>query len=146
MQLKMVIELDGNFVDKKRKHIIIDSKAKLQTCLRDNLYYAFERLYHHPIIVLRTKLVGEVDGFEINSAPSQRGLPIYVADNYKSNGNTNIVYNPLRGTDTSISKGYVIMNRDGDQLYPPLSENIHSEIEKFSNRAFNTVYKVEKTR
>lgn len=146
MEIKTVIEASGNFVDKKYSNVTLNNKKQLQQYLTEQLQYAFERLWHHPIIVLHTKLIGTIDGYEINSTLSQRGLPIYVADIYRRKDGKNIVFNPLRGTDCHISDNYVVMNRDGEQMWPPLSANTHSEVEKFANRAFNTIYKVEKVR
>lgn len=146
MKLKTVIITGGNFVDKKYSNIIINNKKQLQQYIIEQLQYAFERMWHHPIITLHTKLIGEINGYEINSTLSQHGLPIYVADTYKRKDGKNIVFNPLRGTDCHISDDYVVMNRNGDQLWPELSANTHSEVEKFANRTFNTIYNVEKVR
>ena len=147
MELKTVIEIDGNFVDKKYRHITVNNKKELQQYLTHQLKHAFERMWNNPIIVLQTKLVGTIDNHNIATEPINPGLSIFVADEYKPHDDkTNMVFNPLRGNDTTVSKNYVIMNRNGDQLYPPLSANPHSEVEKFANRVFNTVYKVEKVR
>ncbi|MBR2412748.1 MAG: hypothetical protein IKB10_03745 [Alphaproteobacteria bacterium] len=147
MELKTVIEIDGNFVDKKYRHITVNNKKELQQYLTLQLKHAFELMWVNPIIVLQTKLVGTIDGHNIATEPINPKLSIFVADEYKPHDDkTNMVFNPLRGNNTTVSKHYVIMNRDGVQLYPPLSANPHSEVEKFANRVFNTVYKVEKVR
>ena len=147
MELKTVIEIDGNFVDRKYRHITVNNKKELQDYLKYQLRNAFDHMWRHPIIALHTKLAGTVDGYNIATEPINPGLSIFVADKYKPHdGKTNMVFNPLSGNDITISNHYVIMNRNGDQLWPPLSENTHSEVEKFANRAFNTVYKVEKVR
>ncbi len=146
MEIKTVIEASGNFFDEKYSNVTLNNKKQLQQYLTEQLKYAFERSWHHPIIVLHTKLIGTINGYEINSTLSQRGLPIYVADIYKRKDGKNIVFNPLRGTDCHISDDYVVMNCNGEQMWPPLSANTHSEVEKFANRAFNTIYKVEKVR
>ena len=146
MELKKVIEADGNFVDKSYRHITIENKNDLQKYLTSQLKHAFERMFSHPIIHLQAQIIGNIDGYNIKTEPAGKGLSIYVADKYTRKDEKNYVFNPLRGNDAHIHDDYVIMTCEGDQLWPPLAANTHSEVEKFANRVFNTVYKVEKVR
>lgn len=146
MELKTVIEIDGNFFDKKYNHITVNNKQELQKYLTQHLKNAFVRLHSHPIITLHTKLAGTVDGYNIATEPINPGLAIFVADKHKRKNGKNFVFNQLRGNIIPIHDNYVIMNCNGNQLWPPLSENAHSEVEKFANRAFGTTYTVQKVR
>ncbi len=146
MELKTVIEADGNFVDSKYRHVTINNQQQLQTYLTDQLSHAFERLNRHPIIVLHRKLTGHIVEYFVDTKPTGSGLAIYVANKYKRTDGKNFVFNPLRGNTVHIADEYVIMNTSGKQLWPHLAENALSEVEKFANRTFNEIYKVEKVR
>lgn len=99
-----------------------------------------------PIINLTTRLVGEVDGHKIKSMESENGLKIFVSEDYDMQYGKPRTINRRTGRPIILSDKIVIVNSAGRQIYPPLSGRQKSELDKFTKNAFQTIYRVDKTK
>lgn len=99
-----------------------------------------------PIINLTTRLVGEIDGHKIKSMESENGLKIFVSEDYDMQYGCPCTTNRRTGRPIILSPRIVIVNSTGRQVFPPLSGRKKSELDKFIKNAFQTIYRVEKTK
>ena len=137
MELKTIIYVTGNM---EQKYLCNDEKS-LRECLSAFLPDAYTKLSHRPILVLERGLRGVIDGYHIISLTHPQTLPFYIADECRFDNGNLYVSNGITGKkDNNISTGYTVINRKGQQLYPPVNGNQQTALEKFIRNSFDTKY------
>ena len=144
-ELKPVIIIEGNLTHSHKWRLTHSNYETLSASVKSILANIGKEMHRHPIISLRRVLIGEIDGFSLNQK-SDRGIAFYVSDTFKRIGDKNYVCNMLNGQRINIADSYVVINRHGMQLYPPVPQGQQNALQKFASDTFKTVYTIEKTR
>ncbi len=121
-------------------------RAAFQKYMPELFSSAYLATMDKPLIKLTTRLVGEIDGHKIRSVESEHGLEIFVSEDYNIKYGCPCTTNRRTGRPIILSPRIVIVNSVGRQIYPPLSGRKKSELDKFTKNAFQTIYRVEKTK
>ncbi len=144
MELKPLVCVHSDIFERTDREFW--DRAAFQKYMPELFSSAYLSTMDKPVIKLTTRLFGEIDGHKIKSMESDTGLEIFVSEDYDMRYGRPCTINRRTGRQIILSPKIVIINSAGRQVYPPLSGRQKSELDKFTKMAFQTIYRIEKTK
>ena len=144
MYLKPIVCIHHDFLE--CANCEFSDRGAFQKYMSELFNAAYFSTIGKPIITLKTRLIGDIDGHKIKSIESNNGLKIFVSEDYATQNGHLCTVNRRTGHSVILPNDTVIVNRSGRQVYPPLSGRQKSELDKFTKNVFQTVYHITKTK